>query len=318
MRASASAPGKVILIGEHFVVEGSPAIAVAVDVRARVTAERAEGELVTVSSRELGEAVFGPSAGEGPLYPVYVAAWEVVKRTNQRVGLKLTVESDIPPGAGMGSSAAVAAATAAATAKLLGLPLSRDEVAQAALAAEVIVHGKPSGIDPTVSSYGGAIYFKRGEKTERINADFGQVRLVLADSGIQRSTGALVAKVLETKKRHPEVLEPLYKAAASLAEKARSALERGDFATVGELMNINHGLLSALGVSNSKLEELVYAARNAGALGSKITGAGGGGMIVALCWREDAERVARELGKIAVRVIAAPVSEEGVTCVLEG
>lgn len=318
MKASASAPGKVILVGEHFVVEGSPAIAVAVDVRARATAEAAEGDLVTISSRELGEASFGPGAGGGPLYPVYVAVQEIFKRAGRRAGLRLTIESDIPPGAGMGSSAAVAAAAAAATARLLGLPLSPDEIAQAALAAETIVHGKPSGIDPAATSYGGAIYFKRGAKPERISADFGRVRLVLADSGIQRSTGALVARVLETKRRHPEVLEPLYKAAANLAEKARSALERGDFATVGELMNINHGMLSALGVSNAKLEELVYAAREAGALGAKITGAGGGGMIVALCWSEDAERVARALSGIAARTIVAPVSEKGATSALEG
>lgn len=316
-KAYASAPGKVILVGEHFVVEGCPAIAVAVDVRARVTAERIEGEHVRVYSRELGEAVFGPGVGGGPLYPVYVAAREVIQRTGERIGLKITVESDIPPSAGMGSSAAVAVATVAATAKLLGLALTPDEVAQSALAAEVVVHGKPSGIDPAVSSCGGAILFRKGDKPERINADFEQIRLVLADSGIQRSTGKLVSKVLETKKKFPGILEPLYRSATELAERTREALENSDFATVGELMNINHGLLSALGVSNAKLEELVYAAREAGALGSKITGAGGGGMVVALCWREDADRVARALSKVAARVMTASVSEEGVTCGLE-
>ena len=317
MRVRASAPGKAILVGEHFVVEGSPAIAVALDVRAHVTVERIRENIVKVISRELGEATYGVREREDRLYPVYVAAREVVQRSGERVGLKIIVESDIPPGAGMGSSAAVAVATVAATAKLLGLALTPDEVAQSALAAEVVVHGKPSGIDPAVSSYGGAILFRKGDKPERINADFEQIRLVLADSGIQRSTGKLVSKVLETKKKFPGILEPLYRSATELAERTREALENSDFATVGELMNINHGLLSALGVSNAKLEELVYAAREAGALGSKITGAGGGGMVLALCWKEDAESVSQRLRELAARIIVTPVSEKGVICTLE-
>lgn len=311
-RVAASAPGKAILVGEHFVVEGSPAIAVALEVRARAAAERIEGGAVKIVSRELGEASF-TDGGEGPLYPVYVAVREVLKRVSERPGLRITIESDIPPGAGMGSSAAVAVAAAAATAKLLGLALSPEEIFQAALAAEVVVHGRPSGIDPFVSSHGGAIFYRKGERPVSILADFEQVRLVLADSGIQRSTGRLVAKVLAAKEKHPDVLGPLYGVAARLVEKTREALERGDFATVGELMNINHGLLSAIGVSNAKLEELVYTAREAGALGAKITGAGGGGMILALCWKEDAGRVAESLKRLAARVIVTSVSREGVT-----
>jgi mevalonate kinase len=286
-------------------------------VRAHVTVERIEENIVKVISRELGEATYGEHEEEDRLYPVYIAAREVVQRSGEPTGLKITVESDIPPGAGMGSSAAVAVATVAATAKLLGLTLTPDEVAQSALAAEVVVHGKPSGIDPTVSSYGGAILFKKGDKPKRINADFDQIRLVLADSGIQRSTGKLVSKVLETKKKFPGILEPLYRSATELVEKTREALENGDFATVGELMNINHGLLSALGVSNAKLEELVYAAREAGALGSKITGAGGGGMVLALCWKEDAESVCQRLRGLAARIIVTPVSDKGIVYTLE-
>ncbi|MEM4601679.1 MAG: hypothetical protein QW808_02140 [Desulfurococcaceae archaeon] len=90
------------------------------------------------------------------------------------------------------------------------------------------------------------------------------------------------------------------------------AIERGDYPTLGELMNINHGLLSAIGVSNAKLEELVYAARQAGALGAKITGAGGGGMILALAWKEDAGKVAQALAKLSDRVLVTTISQEGV------
>jgi len=310
----ASAPAKAILVGEHFVVAGCPAIAVAVDVRARAEARLlAEEGVVEVSSRELGSGTFGAQADpRSPLYPVYAAARAVLARAHLNLGLEVRVESDIPPGAGMGSSAAVAVATVAATASLLGLRLSLEEVSSLAYEAEVVVHGRPSGIDNTVSTYGGAIYYRRGEGFVRLEADLEPVRIVLADSGIPRSTGEMVSKVLALKSRHQGVVDRIYDAAARLVEAARDAIERGDYETLGELMNINHGLLSALGVSNAKLEELVYAARAAGALGAKITGAGGGGMVLALAWKEDAEEVARALAKVSGRVILAPISSEGV------
>lgn len=312
--AKASAPAKAILVGEHFVVAGCPAIAVALDVRARVEAETLpEGGVVEVESRELGKQTFGAgSLPSSPLYPVYVAVREVLKLAGASIGLKLRIESEIPPAAGMGSSAAVAVAAVAAVAKILGLQLTSEEVSAAAYAAEVQVHGKPSGIDNTVSTLGGAIYYRKTEGFRKLEADFSPIRFILADSGVQRSTGELVSRVLALKARRADILNHVYEAAASLVETARGAIERDDYAALGELMNINHGLLSAIGVSNAKLEELVYAARQAGALGAKITGAGGGGMILALAWREDAERVARALAGISPRVIIAPVSQEGV------
>ena len=309
----ASAPAKTILVGEHFVVAGCPAIAAAIDVRATVEAERLSASgIIEVDSRELGRQVFeAGKAASGPLYPVYVAASEVLKLAGCDIGLRLRVESGIPPSSGMGSSAAVAVATVTAVAALLGISLPPGEISRVAYAAETLVHGRPSGIDNTVSTYGGVIYYKRGEGFTKLKADLSPVRIILADSGIQRSTGELVSKVLALKARHASILDHVYEAAANLAEAAKVAIERGDYPTLGELMNINHGLLSAIGVSNAKLEELVYAARQAGALGAKITGAGGGGMVLALAWSEDAGKVAQALSRLSERVIVATISQEG-------
>ena len=107
-------------------------------------------------------------------------------------------------------------------------------------------------------------------------------------------------------------MEPLYHAAGRLAIEAGKAIQDGDFARLGELMNVNHGMLSAIGVSNHRLEQLVYAAREAGALGAKITGAGGGGFIVALVSEEKACRVAEKLKPISSRVFTVEVSRDGV------
>lgn len=311
--ARAIAPGKVILIGEHFVVGGQPAIAAAVEIEAQVTAELSSSKGIKVSSREYGEAFFTLENGEnGPLYPVYIAAREVLSIAGESRGLNLTVESSIPRAAGMGSSAAVAVATAAATAELLGLELSLEKISEIAYRSETVVHGKPSGIDNTVSTYGGLIFYRRGAGFQRISCDVKPIKLVLADSGIERSTGAMVAKVLALKDSYPHILEHIYRAAGELAHSAKNALEEGDFLKVGQLMNINHGLLHAIGVSNTMLDSLVHAAREAGALGAKLTGAGGGGFVVALCWKEDAERVADALKSLAKRVLVTGISQQGV------
>lgn len=314
MSAVASAPGKVILVGEHFVVENEPAIAVAINLRARVRATKVEGEGVEVRSRELGLAqVFrGDEPRSSPLYPVYFAAKVTMEYIGVESPLRVEVFSDIPPASGMGSSAAVAVATVAAVAKALRVKLVEDEISRLAYRAEEIVHGKPSGIDNTISTYGGAIAYRKTEGFLRLEADFSPVRLVLADSGLPRSTGEMVARVRRLKAKYPRVFEPLYHAAGRLAIEAGKAIEAGNFRALGELMNVNHGLLSAIGVSNEVLERLVYRAREAGALGAKITGAGGGGFIVALCEKGSEERVAKALREVSSRVFVVDVSGEGV------
>jgi mevalonate kinase len=313
--AIASAPGKVILFGEHFVVEGQPAIAVAVSLRAKVSVRLTDELRVSVNSANLGlREVFDPQNPDrsSPLYPVAHAAMLTMEELGARTGLSIHVDSLIPPASGMGSSAAVAVATVKAVAAALGHDLERERISRIAFEAEKLVHGKPSGIDNTVATYGGAIAYRRGEGFLELEADFTPVSLVLADTGKPRRTGELVQKVLNLKAAFPQVFEPLYYAAGRLAVEAAKMMERGDFEAVGALMNVNHGLLSAIGVSTLEIEQLVYAARQAGALGAKLTGAGGGGFVLALCKREDAERVASILGRLSPRVLTVSVEKEGV------
>ncbi len=311
--AKASAPGKVILFGEHFVVEDQPAIAIALNLRARVYAEVREKEGIEVYSKNLSlREVFPKEDPKSPLYPIYYAAKSTLSFIGKEKGLYIEVDSEIPPASGMGSSAAVAVATVAAVAASLGFKLDREDISMLAYRAEKIVHGKPSGIDNTISTYGGAIAYRKSEGFLQLEADFSPVMLVLADSGIPRNTGIMVAKVQELRKKYQKIMDPLYYAAGRLAVEAAKMMERGDFEAVGELMMINHGLLSAIGVSNMKLEELVYTARKVGALGAKITGAGGGGFIVALCRRGEEKKVAKELEKVSERVFISDISVEGV------
>jgi len=315
VRALASAPGKVILFGEHFVVEDQPAVAVAISLRARVRAELTRDSVIRVSSRNLkatGEYSIAPAEEKDPLYPIAYAAYLAMNKAGETRGVNIEVDSDIPPGAGMGSSAAVAVATVAATASALGLELSLDEISKLAHESEKIVHGKPSGIDNTIATFGGAIAYRKSEGFVKLNVDFSDLVLVLADTGKPRNTGELVKRVLTLKAAFPSVFEPLYYAAGRLAVEAAKLMERGDWEAVGSLMNVNHGLLSAIGVSTLELENLVYSARRAGALGAKLTGAGGGGFIVALCKKGEETTVVQELERASPRVFVSRVSERGV------
>lgn len=295
MKASASAPGKVILCGEHFVVYGEPALVAAVNLRAYVEAYRCRRPGIEVESDRV--------SGRG-LKPVEEAVRFILEAyglDSKNVGLKVKVRSEIPLGSGLGSSAAVSVASALAAAKLLGFKPSREKLFEAGFRAEKLVHGRPSGIDPAISVYGGLLRFKAG-RVRRVRFQ-GRLELVVADSGIERSTGVMVEKVRRISSRYPRLFSDMRRAARRIVAEAVDAVSEGDFERLGELLNVNHGLLSAVGVSNSRLERLVYAAREAGALGAKITGAGGGGCILALARAGEASKLASTLKDAGAKAV---------------
>ena len=321
-RVVASAPGKVILFGEHFVVYGVPAIVAAIELRASTTLTLRDDGLVRIRAPDLGLAgSFGPDgsfkpelgsrSAEAALRPVYVAVDGVRRALGAAVGAELEVRSDIPIAAGLGSSAAVAVSASAAMCYALGERLDRELVFKTALEAEKLIHVSPSGVDPAISTHGGLITYRRGEGIRRLQLR-APLELVVGDTGLKRSTGALVSAVRALKDRRPALFERLLEAAEELVSEALEALQRGDLEALGGLMNINHGLLSAIGVSNEALERLVHAARSAGALGAKLTGAGGGGCMIALVAEGRGADVARAIERAGGRAFLARLTQEGV------
>ena len=310
-RAVASAPGKVILTGEHFVVYGEPSLVMAVNRRARAEAV-VEGEGVSIEAPDLGV-----SWREGEEVPRQIAPLKrlidlVVEEASRPRGLKVRVHSELPISAGMGSSAAVAVATAMAVGSALGLELSEDEVYELALEAERVVHVNPSGVDPLISTMGGIVAYRKGEGYVSVEAPVKPI-IVVGVTRRRGTTGAMVRRVDKLRRAYPEVLAPLFHAGGHLTIEAAEALRAGDLKRLGELLNINHGLLVAIGVSTRKLDKLVYVARRAGALGAKLTGAGGGGCMIALCdGRESAERVARAIERSGATALKVELDDEGV------
>lgn len=317
---SASAPAKVILFGEHFVVYGEPAVVLAIEKRAYASVELRKDRYIYVRSTDLGlsgffkegrfEAECGGLEARIRLEPIKTAVQKVLEAAERKAGVNVEIHSSIPVAAGLGSSAAAAAATATAVNQLLDVNLSRDEICRISYEVERLVHGTPSGIDPTISTYGGVLLFQKGKAFKTLNVER-EIPLVIGDTGVERSTGNLVAKVLEKKKKYPSLIDSISKAGGKIALRAVKALEDGDQPTLGDLMNINHALLCAVGVSHESLERLIYAARKAGAFGAKLTGAGGGGCMIALSPLNRLELIRKAVEKAGGKAFIARKAEGG-------
>ncbi|MFC4405722.1 mevalonate kinase [Haloarchaeobius iranensis] len=294
---TASAPGKVYLFGEHAVVYGEPAVPCAVERRATVAVEeRADGRL-RVDARDLeieGFTVeYGAATDElGVEVPTELleAATEYVDGAVEQardacdvsdVGFDVTVESEIPLGAGLGSSAAVVVATIAATAAELGVELDPREVATRAYQVESDVQdGQASRADTFCSAMGGAVRVE-GEDCRTLDAP--DLPFVIGFDGGSGNTGELVAGVRDLRERYDFAADTVT-AIGDIVRRGEAVLTEDDpsLDELGRLMDFDHGLLEALGVSSRSLDEMVWTAREAGAYGAKLTGAGGGGCIVAL------------------------------------
>ncbi|MDV3103178.1 mevalonate kinase [Thermococcus waiotapuensis] len=326
MRVLASAPAKIILFGEHSVVYGKPAIAAAINLRTYVRAEFNDSKRIKIEAHDIKTPGLIVSFSENEIYfeSDYGKAAEVLSYVRQAIelvmeeadangkGVTVSITSQIPVGAGLGSSAAVAVATIGAVSKLLGLELTREEIAKLGHRVELLVQGASSGVDPTISAIGGIIHYEKG-KFEHL--PFVELPIVVGYTGSSGPTKELVAMVRRTYEEMPEIVEPILTSMGKVVEEAietlLSELEEGmKLARLGRLMNINHGLLDALGVSTKKLSELVYAARTAGALGAKITGAGGGGCMYALAPEKQSE-VATAITIAGGTPIITEISREG-------
>ena len=296
-----SAPGKVILLGEHSVVYGRPALAAALDRGARASAERAERSRLEVSP-------WGVSLGVEDDAPLARAFSALLSAAELREPVHVRAEIELPGGAGLGSSAALGVAVLRAIDALFGLPARDAEAQQAiALAWERVFHGNPSGVDTAMAISGGLALYVKGQPIERVHARRA-LPLVIGESGESASTKAMVDEVARQRARNPERAERTFDAIATLVKNGRLAVEAGDLRALGQLFDLNQQLLAGLMLSTGTLEEMCGAAREAGALGAKLTGGGGGGCMIALAASdEDAAQIAaaiEALGKQA-RVVRA-------------
>lgn len=298
-----SAPGKVILFGEHAVVYGKPAIAVPVtEVQVIVTAEPAPlGNGLTLVAPNVDESFKLSTAPKDE--PLSAAARLTLARLSiPEPDATLIISSTIPIASGLGSGTAVSTALVRTLADFVGHPLETSVVSALVFEVEKIYHGTPSGIDNTVVAYEQPVYFVREQPIQRLNVDT-PFTLLIGDTGARSSTKKAIERVRRGWKRNPARYDALFDQIGDIVDEARQAIETGDINALGPLMDHNHELLIELDVSSSKLDKLVEAARFAGAIGAKLSGAGRGGNMIALVEEDVAEEVTEALKEAGAKQV---------------
>jgi mevalonate kinase len=277
-----SACAKVILCGEHAVVYGRPAIALplpALRVHARMTAT---SRPFIIRALDVDETVVAGDLSGETLNPLARIAQLTLGHLKQAPPTaELTITSAIPVGANLGSGAAVSVAVARVIAAFFGVELSAGEASTLAYEVEKIHHGTPSGIDNTVVAFEQPVWFVKGTEPRVLKMQ-GALPLVIGDTGFSMPTRYPVADVRAAWEKDPERLDGMFNAIASLVYISRDALLNGEWPALGQAMNDNHDLLQQLDVSCAELDALCDVAREAGALGAKMSGGGRGGNMIAL------------------------------------
>jgi len=291
LTAIAEAPGKVIISGEHFVVHGGMALAAAIDRTIRVEASVYEGLVV-----ETALGVRMPSSENSRLLPVERLVREMYRERSLDPRVRLRITSQLQAGAGLGSSAATMVASVAAVSRLEGWNSDLTSVTETALAGERMVHGRPSGIDVQVSAIGGVIQFRVGEEPKRVDLPT-RTKVLIAYSGKRRSSGKLIHKVSAMRDVYPHLFRRLCDSAALVSSEATERLVSGSLEELGELLTYNHAVLGMVGASNPILDRLVDICLSYGCYGAKLTGAGGGGSVLAIPPRGEEEATVVALSK---------------------
>ncbi len=302
MKSIASAPGKIILFGEHFVVYGMKAVLCSIDKRITATSQFIDEKVIRIRS-SLGESEISIDSLDNLgkvqqkfMKPFFYVAQKAIKENSIKNGIEIVLESEIPPGVGLGSSSA---ACVAVTASVNGLfsKLSKKDVVKIAIQAERTIFEQNSGADSSVSTFGGLVSYDLkngfGDITSRNDLNF-----IISNSAQVHNTQDVVRQVRIFKEKNEDLFNRLCREETDIVDDATSSLKENDLHKLGSLMLKNHDLLKQIGVSTEKIDLLVHEAKKT-SYGAKITGAGGGGCIISLVDNSNSEDTLNNLRKIS-------------------
>ena len=292
MKSIASAPGKVILFGEHFVVYGVKAILCSINKRVTVTAEKTSERKISINSK-IGKLELEPdkpiSEINSPLKPFYYLANKSIE--NKDSGIRIQIDSEIPLGAGLGSSSACCVAGAAAIFKLFG-NISKEEVLKLAIEAERTIFENTSGADCTVCTYGGIMEYDKNKGFKKIEHE-PNFQLVIINSNMEHSTQSMVSKVKKFENKNKEEFSKLSNLESKLVEDVLKLVKENKIQEIGQKMNQNQEYLENIGISNKELTKMIKIGQES-SFGAKITGSGGGGCIFALTNESNLQNILKK------------------------
>lgn len=315
---TASAPGKLLLFGDHAVVYGRPCIVTAVNQRLKVTVKKNGTDIFHLDAPDLGLTAYSKTIEDlgKKEYPKSVAFIEILyknflNRYPQKEGIVVDTKSEFSSQFGFGSSSAVTVAFAKALTTLYGLKLTNKELFDLCYEAILEVQGVGSGFDIASAIWGGTIYYVKPAKVvEQLNIH--TLPLVVGYTGIKADTPTLVRMVENIKEENPEEIENIFDQISNIVDTAKKALEDKNWQKVGDLMTQNQNLLHVLQVSSVKLDDLIEASIQSGAYGAKLSGAGGGDCMVAVTDQEKKTTVEKAILQAEGIVMKVELNAEGV------
>lgn len=312
-----SAPGKLMLFGEHSVVYGRACIVTAVSQRMRVTIEATKSKEVELIASDVGLRNFKASIStpldklpKGARF-VFAAAKNFNDRYKGISGLRVKTHSDFSSQFGFGSSSSVTVCVVKALSVIFDIEIDNNMLFDICYKSVLDVQGVGSGFDIAAAIWGGTLYFVGGGK-KIICISKKELPLLVGYTGIKADTTTLVKKVAFLKKSKPRIVDSIFRTIDFIVGDARRLIVKGNFEGLGELANINQGLLDSLGVNTTKLSDLIFAARSAGAYGAKLSGAGGGDCMIAFVPEGKKGPVARAIEEAGGKAISINNGAEGV------
>lgn len=306
---SISSPGKLMLMGEHAVVYNRPCLVTAVDQRMHVTIERTQTPTLVLDLPDMNISGYEKpmntiGTGDIPQGAMFVekAAQRFLRAHPVSGGAHIHVSSDFSSLVGFGSSSASTVGTIRAFAEAFDKKLSPKQQFIMAYQAVVDIQGSGSGFDVAAALYGGTLYFvTEGKTIEPISCT--TIPLIVGYTGVKADTSTIIQEVKKKMEAQPERVNRIYDAIAKLVDDAKHKMIEGDWERVGKLMDFNQEYLRDLGVSSEKLESLIVAAKQAGAWGAKLSGAGGGDCMIAVSSDDTRSAVESAIQSVGGQVI---------------
>ncbi|MFH2039682.1 MAG: mevalonate kinase [Chloroflexota bacterium] len=324
MKIKTSAPGKLMLFGEHAVIHQHPCLVTAVDLRIQVSIEKIETPMIFIETPRLHERGQDYSLSindlfnDQQLHPqtkfIVASIRKVFSKYNLHHGLRIQTSGPLNS-YGLGSSSAVTVATIYALINLFEIVLNKQRLFDLAYSAVLEVQHLGSGFDVASAIYGETLFYTPGQEVEILPLE--QLPIVMAYSGAKVSTTRLVEEVEQLRSQFPEIIDPVFKSIGNIATSARYAILQNNWSTAGKLANINQGLLESLGVSTPSLQKPIMAARKSGSFGAKLSGAGGGDCMFAIISQETRSKVEAAIENSGAQVLHFAANVEGVRLEIE-